>query len=136
MSLAYRGDKSALHVLPFVGVVDDDEGVRESLSSLLRSAGYRCRVFSSAEDFLGSGTALDTNCVLVDVRMPGLSGIELQSRLREMNYAVPVIFVTAHTDSGTKASALRNGARAFFEKPVNDDALLGAIRSAVELESH
>src|ERR1700675_4946233 len=81
-----------------IGVVDDDESVRDALSSLIRSAGYRCAVFPSAEAFLDSGQLGETDCALLDVRMPGLSGLQLQARLREIRSSLPVIFVTAQAD--------------------------------------
>jgi FixJ family two-component response regulator len=128
------GDASNGHIrhrVIVVGVVDDDESVRDALSSLIRSAGYQCELFSSAEAFLVSNRLGQTDCMLLDIQMPGLSGIELYSRLREMSCFVPVIFVTAHTDDALRAKALRDGATAFLEKPFNDDALLAAIGSAL-----
>ena len=115
-----------------IGVVDDDESVRDALSSLIRSAGYRCIVFPSAEAFLDSPDMYNTDCTVLDNRMPGLSGLELQLRLREMNYPVPIIFVTAHADDLVRTQALQQGAVAFLNKPCSEDALLGAIRSAIE----
>jgi FixJ family two-component response regulator len=115
-----------------IGVVDDDESVRDALSSLIRSAGYRCIVFPSAEAFLDSPDVYHTDCTVLDNRMPGLSGLELQLRLREMNYPVPIIFVTAHADDLVRTQALQQGAVAFLGKPCSEDALLGAIRSAIE----
>ena len=115
-----------------IGVVDDDESVRDALSSLIRSAGYRCIVFPSAEEFLDSPDMYKTDCTVLDNRMPGLSGLELQLRLREMNYPVPIIFVTAHADDLVRTQALQQGAVAFLGKPCSEDALLGAIRSAIE----
>ena len=116
-----------------VGIVDDDESVRNSISSLLRSAGYRTLMFESAEAFLESERIGDPDGLLLDVKMPGLSGIELQRRLREMDCSVPIIFVTAHADDALRELALAQGARAFFAKPFNDEALLSALSSAVEL---
>src|ERR1700676_70864 len=107
-----------------IGVVDDDESVRDALSSLIRSAGYRCAVFPSAEAFLDSGQLGETDCALLDVRMPGLSGLQLQARLREIRSSLPVIFVTAQADEELRKRALRNGAAAFLGKPFNDEALL------------
>lgn len=114
-----------------IGVVDDDESVRDALSSLIRSAGYRCIVFPSAEAFLDSPDMYNTDCTVLDNRMPGLSGLELQLRLREMNYPVPIIFVTAHADDLVRTQALQQGAVAFLGKPCSEDALLGAIRTAI-----
>jgi FixJ family two-component response regulator len=115
-----------------VGIVDDDESVRNSISSLLRSAGYRTLMFECAEAFLESERIGDADGLVLDVKMPGLSGIELQRRLREMDCSVPVIFVTAHADDEVRQAALAQGAIAFFGKPFNDEALLGVLRSAVE----
>jgi FixJ family two-component response regulator len=115
-----------------VGIVDDDESVRNSISSLLRSAGYRTRMFECAEAFLESESIGDADSLVLDVKMPGLSGIELQRRLREMDCSVPIIFVTAHADDEVREAALAQGAIAFFGKPFNDEALLGVLRSAVE----
>jgi len=115
-----------------IGVVDDDESVRDALSSLIRSAGYRCIVFPSAEAFLDSPDMFNTDCTVLDNRMPGLSGLELQLRLREMNYPVPIIFVTAHADDFVRVQALQQGAVSFLSKPCSEEALLGAIRSAIE----
>jgi FixJ family two-component response regulator len=111
-----------------VGIVDDDESVRTSISSLLRSAGFQTLVFESAEAFLDSGRIRDTNSLVLDVKMPGLSGIELQRRLNDMNCSVPIVFVTAHTDDEIRRVALAQGAIAFFSKPFNDEALLSALR--------
>ena len=118
-------------LISLIGVVDDDEFVRDALSRLLRSAGYKCAVFSSSQEFLDSGPP-ETDCLLLDIQMPGLSGLELQAKLREMDRGVPVIFVTAKADNETRARALRQGAAAFFTKPFNDDALLRAIQSAMQ----
>ncbi len=115
-----------------IGVVDDDESVRDALDSLVRSAGYYCAVFPSAEAFLNSGSLDATDCMVLDVRMPGLSGLDLQRKIRAMNYGTPIIFVTGHADDEARARALRDGARAVLSKPFSEDALLGAIRSALQ----
>jgi FixJ family two-component response regulator len=118
-------------LISLIGVIDDDEFMREALSRLLRSAGYKCAAFSSSQEFLDSGPA-ETDCLLLDIQMPGLNGLELQAKLREMDRGIPVIFVTAKADNEARARALRQGAAAFFTKPFNDDALLGAIESAMQ----
>jgi FixJ family two-component response regulator len=118
-------------VVSLIGVVDDDESIREAVSSLLRSAGYRCSVFPSAKAFLDSGTLTATDCMVLDVRMPEVTGPELQTRLRAMNSAIPIIFVTGHDDDQMRARALRDGASAFLNKPFSEDALLDAIRLAL-----
>ena len=118
-------------LISLIGVIDDDEFMRDALSRLLRSAGYKCAAFSSSQEFLDSGPA-ETDCLLLDIQMPGLNGLELQAKLREMDRGIPVIFVTAKADNEARARALRQGAAAFFPKPFNDDALLGAIQSAMQ----
>jgi FixJ family two-component response regulator len=127
-----NGRVSRQATVSLIGVVDDDESVRDALSSLIRSAGYRCAVFPSAEAFLDSGQLDETDCALLDVRMPGLSGLQLQARLREIRSSLPVIFVTAQADEELRKRALRDGAAAFLGKPFNDEALLAAIRAALD----
>ena len=118
-------------LISLIGVIDDDEFMREALSRLLRSAGYKCAAFSSSQEFLDSGPA-ETDCLLLDIQMPGLNGLDLQAKLREIDRAIPVIFVTAKADNEARARALQQGAAAFFTKPFNDDALLGAIQAAMQ----
>src|SRR4051812_9417092 len=100
-----------------IAVVDDDEAIREATESLIRSVGFRAVVFPSAEDFLRSSHLQDTACLIVDVRMPGMSGLELQRQLAAANYSMPIIFITAHGDEEARARALRAGAVAFLDKP-------------------
>ena len=119
-----------------IGVVDDDESVREGVSSLLRSAGYRCALFPSAEAFLDSADLPNTSCAVLDIRMPGLSGLELQVRLRQMNRMIPIIVVTAHTDDAVRARALEQGAVAFLPKPFSEEALLGAIQASLNSDGN
>jgi FixJ family two-component response regulator len=113
--------------ISLVGIVDDDESIRDAISSLLRSVGYRCAVFPSAEAFLDSGQVDETDCVVLDIRMPGLSGLDLQARLRAMKVRIPVIFVTARCEDEVRARAFQDGAAAFLPKPFGEDALLNAI---------
>lgn len=115
-----------------VGIVDDDESVRNSISSLLRSAGFQALVFGSAEAFLDSGRIHETDGLVLDVKMPGLSGLELQRRLRDMKCSVPIVFVTAHADDDVRRIALDQGAIAFFGKPFSDEALLNTLASVVD----
>ena len=109
-----------------VGIVDDDESVRNSISSLLCSARFQTLVFDSAEAFLDSGRIHETDSLIVDVTMPGLSGLELQRRLHDMNSFIPIIFVTARADHDIERIALEQGAIAFLGKPFNGEALLSA----------
>ena len=110
-----------------VAVVDDDAAVRVAISSLLRSAGYRCATFDSAEVFLASGRMNEIDCVLLDIRMPGMSGLDLHLALTQMNHTAPVTYVTATHDSGLRERALSQGAAAFLAKTFDDEHLLNAI---------
>ena len=117
--------------VPLVAVVDDDESVREATQSLLLSAGFRAAVFASAEDFLQAPQRQDIACLIVDVRMPGMSGLDLQQQLARSRSAIGLIFITSHEDDEARARALRAGAVDFLYKPFSDEALLRAIRSAL-----
>jgi FixJ family two-component response regulator len=114
-----------------VSVVDDDASMREALRGLLRSTGLRVEVFASAEEFLASGRLSGTACLVLDMRMPGLSGLQLQERLLASGSRVPCIFISAHSDEAMRARALEAGAIEFLQKPFNDDALLDAIAKAI-----
>jgi FixJ family two-component response regulator len=124
--------------VPVVGIVDDDESVRDSISSLVRSAGYRTAVFASANEFLTSNYVGDGRgmILLLDISMPGFGGFELQRRLIDLKCSIPVIFVTAQEDDGDRTKALNDGAFAFFLKPFSDTAVLEAIHSALESPKH
>lgn len=111
-----------------IGVVDDDDAMRHALSGLIRSAGLRCAAFESASNFLASGAADIIDCLLLDIRMPGINGIELQCKLAGR---VPIIFVTAASDGGCRRQALDKGAVAFISKPFEPDELLNAINVAL-----
>jgi FixJ family two-component response regulator len=117
--------------IPLITVVDDDEAIREALQSLLRSVGLRAEVFASAEDFWHAGPLQATDCLIVDVRMPRMSGLELQRRLAAAHCPIPLIFITAHGDAETRARALRAGAVAFLDKPFSDEVLLRAVQAAL-----
>ena len=113
-----------------VAAVDDDRRVRESVQSVLESAGYEAVAFESAEAFLDSGVLATVICVLADVRLPGIDGIELQRRIRGARLTLPVIFMTAHDDEGIRQRALRDGAVAFLLKPFDGGELLRHIARA------
>lgn len=115
---------------PIVFVVDDDESVRKSLSRLMRSVGYRVENFPSAEDFLNYSRREEGDCVILDIRMPGMSGLELQRELAARGSKLPVIFVTAHEEEATRGQALEAGAVAVIGKPAEDNLLLDAIDRA------
>jgi len=117
-------------VMPVVAAVDDDFRVRESLKSLLESAGYAPVVFSSDEEFLESGTLGAAICVITDVRMPGMDGIELQRRIRSERPTLPVILISAHYNAEFRQAAIDEGAIAFLYKPFDAADLLDVIQSA------
>jgi FixJ family two-component response regulator len=120
--------------IPLISVVDDDDAVRESLRALLRSVKFVVEVFASAEEFLSSGRARETDCLILDVRMPGMNGLELQSRLVASNPGMPVIFITAHGDEELRSRALRGGAVDYLLKPFSEEALLNAVQTALSPE--
>ena len=115
-----------------VAIVDDDEAVRVALEGLLKSAGLNPRAFESAETFIESGEQFQVGCLIADIRMPGMSGLELQAKLNADRCRVPIIFITAHGDAQMRMQALRAGAVEFLAKPFNDEALLETIRAALE----
>jgi FixJ family two-component response regulator len=121
----------AAYVNPVVAAVDDDFRVRESIESLLASAGFTPWIFASAEEFLESGTLASAACLITDVRMPGLDGLELQRRVGLDRPGLPVIFVSAHYDDETRRRAMGQGATAFLYKPFDAADLLGAIERAL-----
>ncbi len=114
-----------------IGIVDDDSGVRESISSLVRSAGFRAALFSSAEDFLHSEELKHAACLILDVRMPGITGLDLQLRLVDWACRLPIIFATGYADEDAQRRALDNGAVAFLYKPFAEKDLFAAIRLAL-----
>src|SRR5690349_8415186 len=111
-----------------IGIVDDDAGVRESIGSLVRSAGFRAAVFPSAEEFLAASEIKDAKCLILDVRMPKVSGLELQSYLETTARRIPIIFATGYPDQAEQKKAFDHGAVAFLHKPFGDDALFAAMR--------
>jgi len=117
--------------IPLISVVDDDRSVVEATVSLLESVGYAAVGFVSAEDFLNSPQLRRTACLILDVRMPGVGGFELQRRLAAENDRTPIIFITAHGDHDVSAEALRGGAVAFLRKPFSQESLLDAVRSSL-----
>jgi FixJ family two-component response regulator len=115
-----------------ISIVDDDESVRQALKSLIGSVGFQAEVFGSGEEFLNSAHVLQTGCLIADVRMPGMSGLELQERLNAAGSSVPIVFISAHDDSDARDRGLRAGAIAFLQKPFSEDALLGAITASLD----
>lgn len=115
-----------------VAIVDDDDLMRGALQGMLKSVGLPSQAFASAEEFLTSGQQHQTACLIADIRMPGISGLELQAKLNADHCRIPTIFITAHGDEKMRLQALRAGAVEFLAKPFDDDALLESVRAALE----
>jgi FixJ family two-component response regulator len=122
----------AMRRIPLISIVDDDEALRRSLDNLIRSAGLRACGFSSAEAFLESKQLSETDCLVLDVRIPGMSGLELQRQLAGTSSGLPIIFMTAHESGDQRAQALGAGAVAFLNKPFDEEDLLSAIDTALK----
>ena len=118
--------------IPLISIVDDDEALRRSLDNLIRSAGLRARGFASAEAFLESNQLSETDCLILDLRIPGMSGLELQRQLALTNSDLPIIFITAQGDQDQRTRALEAGAVAFLYKPFYDEQLQQAINTALK----
>ena len=116
---------------PLIAIVDDDEPFREAVRALLQSAGRRAVTFATAEHFLASGAAATADCLILDLRMPGINGLELQRRLRAAGFRIPTIVITAHADDVSRAQALAAGAAVFLSKPFQPDVFLQAIDTAM-----
>ena len=115
-----------------VAIVDDDHSIRTAVQDLLEAVGLPVQGFASAEEFLRSGKQRVTACLIVDIRMPGISGLELQENLNAAGCKIPIIFITAHGDAKMRAQALRAGAVEFLTKPFNDEILIESVRAALE----
>jgi FixJ family two-component response regulator len=115
-----------------VSIVDDDELMRSALQGMLKSVGLPSQAFASAEEFLRSGEQHQTACLIADIRMPGMSGLELQAKLNAEHCRIPTIFITAHGDTKMRMQALRAGAVEFLAKPFDDEVLLESVRAALE----
>jgi FixJ family two-component response regulator len=122
---------AAQETLKLVAIVDDDELIRNALQGLMKEAGFRALAFASAEEFLNSGKQDHTACLIADIRMPGMSGLDLQSKLNEGHYMIPIIFITAQGDEKMRMQALRAGAVEFLTKPFDDEVLLDSVRAAL-----
>lgn len=114
-----------------VAIVDDDDLMRSALEGLLKAVGLRAQAFSSAEEFLESGQPRETACLIADIRMPGMSGLELQAKLNADACRIPIVFITAHGDEKMRMQAMRAGAVEFLAKPFDDEALLDSVRAAL-----
>jgi FixJ family two-component response regulator len=116
-----------------VAVIEDDESYRVAVQRLLKSAGFSVESFGSAEDFLSSGRQHETGCLITDIRMPGMSGLDLQAKLNSDHSRIPTIFITAHGDEKMRLQAMRAGAVKFLAKPFDGKVLLEAVRGALEI---
>jgi FixJ family two-component response regulator len=124
-----RGEKEKM-----VAVVEDDDSYRVAVRRLLKSAGFSVQSFATAEDFLRSGRQHETGCLITDIRMPGMSGLDLQAKLNADHCLIPTIFITAHGDEDMRLQAMRGGAVKFMVKPFDGEILLESVRAAFEAE--
>jgi FixJ family two-component response regulator len=120
--------------VPLIAVVDDDESVREAVCGLLRSVGFATNAFASAEEFLASEQLRSADCLVLDVRMPGMGGIELQRHLVAGHHEIPIVLMTAHEEECARAGALNRRSGAVLSKPFSEEALLNAIHSAIGVQ--
>ena len=116
----------------FVALVDDDDLVRTAIQGLLKSVGLPARAYASGEEFLDSGQQHEAACLIADIRMPGMSGLDLQARLNAERCRIPTIFITAHGDEAMRLQAMRAGAVEFLPKPFDDELLIESVRAALE----
>jgi FixJ family two-component response regulator len=116
-----------------IAIVDDDELMRSALQGLMKAEGFSAQAFASAEEFLDSGRHHDTACLIADIRMPGMSGLDLQTRLNSERCRIPIIFITAHGDTNMRMQALRAGAVEFLAKPFKDEVLIEHVRAALAM---
>ena len=114
-----------------VAIVDDDESIRNALVGLMKATGFSAGAFASAEEFLNSPERENTACLIADIRMPGMSGLELQAKLNSNYHRIPIIFITAHGDEKMRMQALRAGAVEFLTKPFDDETLIDSVRAAL-----
>ncbi len=116
-----------------VAIVDDDESVRSAVEGVLKSSGFRAQTFASAEEYIAAGIESDTGCLITDLQMPGMNGIELQAALTQSKWAIPVIFITAFGEPQIRARAMKAGAFGFLDKPFDDNTLIQTVRLALHL---
>jgi len=126
-----RGEIRKMLRVPLISIVDDDDSLRNSLDNLIRSVGFRAQGFASAEAFLSSNEVHDTACLIIDVRLPGMNGLELQRKIVAENWGLPIIFITSHADGDARARALEAGAVDYLYKPFREEELLNAIDAAL-----
>ena len=120
--------------VPLISIVDDDDSLRSSLGNLLRSVGFPVQEFASAHAFLSWPDLRETACLILDVRMPGMNGLELQRHIVTANWRLPIVFITSHADDEARSGAIAAGAVAFLYKPFHEQAILDAIDAALRME--
>ena len=121
---------------PIIAIVDDDPSAREGLGSLIRSAGWKAETFASAQDFLGRPGAEMPSCLILDLQLPGLSGLDLQKRMAEVGLEIPIVFLTGHGNIPASVQAMKAGAVEFLTKPFDEEELLRAVQEAIERDRH
>jgi FixJ family two-component response regulator len=127
-----KNEQGRSQVKSLVSIIDDDESVREGIAGLMASLGLRVKAFSTAVEFLASPELVDSSCIIADVQMPHMTGIELYGRLRVMGYKIPTILVTAYPDDEAQTRALADGIICYLSKPFDKDDLIGCVRSALQ----
>jgi FixJ family two-component response regulator len=132
MLLSHEIEEADLPAKTLISIIDDDEDFREALQGLMTSMGFRVEAFSSALDFLARTNIRDTSCLIVDVHMPGMTGIELHRRLVESGYVIPTILITAYPDESVRVRAMADGVIGYLTKPCDSDELLACVSSALE----
>lgn len=120
---------------PMISIVDDDESIREATEGQMRSLGYRAQTFASAADFLASPRIKNTSCMVADIHMPRMTGVQLHKRLLELGYAIPTILITAYPDDEVRARAMADGVKCFLVKPFEEEDLLRCVRLALGEEA-
>jgi FixJ family two-component response regulator len=133
LSPRYGGEMKNDQNTKFIAIVDDDQSVQSALQDLMEADGLSARCFGSAEQFLESGLHRKAACLIVDIRMPGMSGLELQARLKAERSNTPIIFITAHGDARVRMQAMREGAAEFLIKPFDHQVLLNRVRAALDM---
>ena len=122
--------------MQLIAIVDDDDSVRSAVLGVLKSIGVTARSFASGEEFLVSGLWREIACLITDIRMPGISGLELQARLAEEDCRIPIIFITAYGDARVRMQAMRGGALVFLRKPFDDKVLIESVHTALAMRPH
>jgi FixJ family two-component response regulator len=123
------------NTIPLISVVDDDESVREAIEAFMKTKGFKVRAFPSSVDFLASARIEDTSCMIADINMPNMTGVELHGELTRRGFDIPTILITAYPDDAVRARALADGVIGYLSKPFDEDALLACIRSALTREA-